>query len=112
MLPFTPKERQAVIFTTCVFLAGLSFKLSFFLRPSLTGRLTILDEPQYRPRVNINRASYDEVLAVPHIGPSTAGKIIRYRQARGGIHNTEQLAEALGGKTASADKLAPYLEWR
>ena len=112
MLPFTPQERQALIFSAFVFLFGLSFKLFFFMQPSLAARVTVLDEPHYRPKVDLNRASYDDILAVPHIGPSTAGKILRYRQAKGGIHSLDELTAALGGKSAAVEKFAPYVEMR
>ncbi len=112
MLPFTPQERQALVFTAFVLIAGLSFKLIFFLRPAVSLHLAVLDEPHYRPKVDLNRASYDDILAVPHIGPSTAAKIVRYRQAEGGIHGIDDLAAALGGKIVLAEKFAPYLEWQ
>lgn len=111
MLPLTSRERLAVVFISGVFLLGLSLKLVFVLRPALSRHLTVLDEPSYRPRVNLNTASYDEILAVPFIGPSSAGRILRYRQTYGSIPGPETLAIILKKKPQEIERMRIYLEW-
>ena len=111
MLPFTPRERQALVFLSFVLIAGLSFKLIFGSLPIVERAVRVLDEPQYRPKVDINLAPYNELIAVPFIGPSAAGKIVRARKAKGRINGPAGLVAVLGRTPAEIERVRPYLEW-
>lgn len=49
-----------------------------------------------RPRVSINTASSEELTVLPGIGPSTAEKIIDYRDEHGLFQTTEELMKVKG----------------
>ena len=46
--------------------------------------------------ININLASYKELLALPGIGPATAKKIVDQRDNRGVIKNKDELIQIIG----------------
>lgn len=65
---------------------------------------------------NLNRISFSEsdsitLQIVPGIGPSTAGRIIKYRNQLGGFHDSAQLLEVFGLKPETADALWEYFDF-
>ncbi|MEI6438336.1 MAG: helix-hairpin-helix domain-containing protein [Candidatus Omnitrophota bacterium] len=111
MLPFTARERQAALFAVLVLIAGLSLKMIFAIAPAVPAALQVLDAVVYRPKIAINRAGYQELLAVPHIGPAAAARIINYRRAHGKIGNPDALAAALRKKPGALGALSGAFRW-
>jgi|GEM_PF-2483325 len=111
MWPFTDQERQAALFLVFVLIAGISIKLIFFIAPPAQASLRVLDDARYRPKININRAGYNELITVPHLGPSSAAKIIHYREARQRIRNPAELAYLLKKKPRTVRVLSGYFQW-
>lgn len=65
---------------------------------------------------NLNRLLFSEadsitLQIVPGIGPALAGRIIKFREALGGFHSTNQLGEIYGVKQETADKIWEYFEF-
>ena len=58
--------------------------------------------------VNINRATYEELLLVPGIGEKTSAQIISLRQSRGRIHHLAELMNIRGIKEKKLAKLKKY----
>lgn len=112
MLPFTARERQAVLFLAFLFLTGLSFRLFFILKPAAQKHVAVLDDASYRLKTNINKATYDALLSIPHIGPSSAAKIIRYRHSQGPLKGPEDLAVALQRKPQDIHKILSFLAFQ
>lgn len=46
--------------------------------------------------INLNAADSLELLALPGIGPVLSGRILKYREALGGFHSSQQLKEVFG----------------
>ncbi len=46
--------------------------------------------------LDLNRATLDELIALPGIGPVLARRIIEYREAHGGFQSVEELLEVRG----------------
>ena len=109
MLLFTPDERRAVIFCAAVFLAGTFLQIAFKLYPPAPRHLVLLDEPPARPKVDINHASYNELLAVPGFGPATAARVFNRRRDKGHFTSLEELKTIKGLGKRSWARAAPHL---
>lgn len=59
--------------------------------------------------VNINTASYEELMAVKGIGETKANLIINYRNEVGRFNSIDDLQNIKGFGQATIDKLAPYI---
>jgi len=59
--------------------------------------------------ININKATVEEITALPGIGPSTAQKIVEYRQQIGGFTSLEQLLEVPRVGSLTLQRIKPYL---
>jgi DNA uptake protein ComE-like DNA-binding protein len=53
-------------------------------------------DPDFRGQLDINRADSADWEALPGIGPTLARRIVRYREALGGFHMPQQVAETYG----------------
>ena len=63
------------------------------------------DTKKTQGKVNINTANIEELDTLPGIGPSTASKIISYRQENGKFKNIEELKEVSGIGEAKYEKI-------
>ncbi len=52
-------------------------------------------------KVDLNRASREDLLAIDGVGPLIADAIIRYREEHGGFKNIDELENAVGSSYAS-----------
>lgn len=59
--------------------------------------------------VNVNHATYEELLLIPGIGAKTAAEIISLRQTRRRIHHLDELMDIRGIKEKRLAKLQKYL---
>lgn len=59
--------------------------------------------------ININRATADELTALPGIGPSRSKAIVATRERLGGFHSLNQLTEVHGIGDKTLERLRPYL---
>lgn len=56
----------------------------------------IAPSPAKKSKLNINKASAEQLDTLPGVGPSTAQKIIEYRSSRGGFKSIEELNNVSG----------------
>lgn len=59
--------------------------------------------------VDINSADSLDLLPLPGIGPSLAGRIINFRKRLGGFHTVTQVAETFGLADSTFQKIRPFL---
>jgi competence protein ComEA len=65
----------------------------------------------FRPfRLNINKASEQELSAHPYISPVIAKAIVAYRFQHGNFASTEEIRKLQNLKKEEADKIIPYLD--
>jgi competence protein ComEA len=60
-------------------------------------------------RVDLNRASFSELLQLPGVGNNLARRIEHYRQAAGGFRRVEDLREVGGIGPATLERLRPWV---
>ena len=61
-------------------------------------------------RVNLNRASEEELQALPGVGPALAGRIVELRSERGGFSSVEELLEVPGIGPATLERIRPVAQ--
>jgi len=59
--------------------------------------------------VDLNRATAEELEKVPGIGPSTAARIVEWREAQGRFERLEDLLNIRGIGVKTLEKLRPFL---
>jgi len=59
--------------------------------------------------IDLNRATAEDLAAIPGIGPALAQRIVEYRQAHGPFKTIEDLREVSGIGPQNLQKLKPYL---
>jgi DNA uptake protein ComE-like DNA-binding protein len=82
MLILTDQEKKVAVFALVVIGAGASLQLAFKVCPLVMGAVAVIDNPAFYPKVNVNTASLEELVTVPHIGPSCAQRIVATRPFR------------------------------
>ncbi len=104
MLLLTPHERRAIIFVGAAFFCGICLDIIGKLHPPVYATLKVLDTPAPRIKVDINKASYEQLVSVPGIGSSTAARIIYAREAKGRFTSLEELRKIKGFSRKSFDR--------
>lgn len=59
--------------------------------------------------ININTASYSQLMRIPGIGKTLAERIVEYRNKEGSFENTEQLTKVKGINNNKLSKILPYI---
>jgi len=59
--------------------------------------------------VNINTATVGELIKLPHIGPSTAKKIVEYKKQHGKFYHTEEIMHIKGVGEFTYEEIKKYL---
>jgi len=106
MLHFTKQERQVFLFLSVVAFAGLVLDLSLKGRREIFAHFHVLDDPSFYPKVNINKATQDELVAVPYLGPVTARMIIEHRP----FQSLEELKTLPGIREGNYRRMEKYLK--
>lgn len=87
----------------------------YYLEPDVAKRVlenfTVLQPPKIK-KLNINTASFKEVLAIPYIDYELTKKIFNYRDLAAEIQDLEELKEIEGFPVKKFDRIALYLEAR
>ena len=60
-------------------------------------------------KININKATQTELETIPGIGPSTALKIIDYREENGKFNSIEDIKNVSGIGDAKYEKMKDYI---
>jgi competence ComEA-like helix-hairpin-helix protein len=68
-------------------------------------------DPQHKRlgRLDLNRATAEELVALPGIGPARASAIVRWRSEHGSFRNIEALLEVPGIGLATLERLRPLV---
>lgn len=76
---FTPQERSVLLTLVLGLTLGLSIRYVLIRFPHLTDIVNGIEDSRYMFTVDVNRATYEDLLRVPYIGPATARAILEYR---------------------------------
>ena len=96
MLNFTREERHVLITLGLIFLIGTTFHYTLKKQPRLWDLINFVNSEKIYNQVDVNRATYEELIRIPYVGPVTAKRIIAFRQEKGPFTDTEQLKNIYG----------------
>lgn len=72
--------------------------------------MNVLESDALSRKLDVNKASLDELIALPGIGTFTAQKIIEYRKKVGKIKDLEELTERAGVRRDLYKEFERYLK--
>ena len=103
------QERKVLLFLLVLFALGVA--LSFFKRSSGTSccLLNFISERRGIETLDLNRASRQELIALPEIGEKTADDILQYRASHGRFTTLDELKNIKGISDAKWQRLKEYL---
>ena len=109
MLPLTKQERLVIVFVSSVLLSG-SLLQYFYRRYWFVNHFAnFINEEEFYPRVDINKAGLEELMSLPNIGEKTALAIIEYRRKNGFFKNVEDVRWVKGVGPYKLKKIKKYL---
>jgi competence protein ComEA len=107
-----PDQRLALIAILCVLSAVLSIDALMNTFASVP-RVPVERLPERRLdfRLDINEATWAELIQLPGIGPQLANRIIESRQSAGPFAGLEDLGRVAGLGPNTRAEIAPFLAW-
>ena len=105
----TPQERKVLLGLAIVIAVGSVLNIAFKIYPRFLQPPKYTIAPVPKPPVDINQADFDALVAVPYIGPKTAGRILDYRNANGPFKTLDELLAVPGIYPKTYQKIIKHL---
>jgi len=102
MLNLTKQERQVILFLIITALIGAGINFAIKVNANIE---RVVKVGSHIAQIDINRASYEDLLDAGGIGHSLAKKIIAYRASHGIFNSLEELKEIKGIGDHRVEKL-------
>jgi competence protein ComEA len=109
MLTLTKQERLVLLVCAAVLFIGSILHYAFKRVPKLMSIVNWIQTDQLYPKTNINRATFEELTAVPYIGPVTAKRILEYRQSKGAFKRLDDIKTLKGIRASNFAKMKKYI---
>ena len=108
MFNLTRQEKLVLLFICCAGLLGLGLNLLFKYIPQ--GKIFYQTGFEARQiKLDINKATIEELAAIKGLGPQLASRIVDFRAAAGGFKRLDELLEVRGIKAAKFEKIKDQL---
>ena len=108
-LMLTHQEKNVLIVLAIVIGLGSLGQLLIKKYPRVESILGSVESDKIYPKLNVNTASQEELVALPYIGEYSAETIINYRRKNGSIRNIEELKDLPGIKENNYKIFSKYL---
>jgi competence ComEA-like helix-hairpin-helix protein len=106
MFTVTNQEKQALVFVMSMVLLGLA---AHYASKKYSGVVRFVNVRNELIKVDVNKASFDELVATRVISERLAKKIIERREERGPFRCLEDLRQIKGVGAKRLEKLKEYL---
>ena len=118
---FTQKEKIAIIFLLCSFVAGLFlywYRSNYSPLPDTAGirferksgyRSDYVNKDAAVLKINLNTASITDLEKLPGIGRKTATSIVSFRNSRGDFKSVNEIIKVKGIGKKTFNKIKPYI---
>lgn len=93
---FTKQERLVLLTFATVIIAGSGFRWAFKEFAFWKYLNSFIEQQNFYSTVDVNTASYEELLSVPYIGPYTAQRLIDYRKEHGAFQCLQEIKNVPG----------------
>lgn len=110
MFDLTKQERFVLIFLGLTILSGTVVQHFLKQHPNLSRDISILEKDEVFRKIDLNRATFNELVNLPWIGPTLAQRIVDYRMEKGEFQSLEELKDIPGIKQSGYEKIAKYLK--
>ena len=110
MVGLTKQEKLVLFILGIVLLAGSGLQYLLKKYPQLTDIVNLVETDKIYPKVDINKAGFQELVDLPYIGPYTAQKIIDYRTQNGPFKTLNQIKFVKGIKEKNFREFSAYLK--
>ncbi|MBI5149184.1 MAG: helix-hairpin-helix domain-containing protein [Candidatus Omnitrophica bacterium] len=110
MLHFTKQEKQVLLLVAAVFTAGSLTHYALGRWPLFRGAVGVVESAEIYPKLDVNTASFEELVGVPYIGEYTARQIIEHRQQEGPFTSLDQVKLVRGIKEKNFAKFSAFLK--
>ena len=102
MFSFTSQERQVILFLVTTALVGVGINFALKVNANIERLVKV---GSHIAQIDINKASYEDLLNAGGIGPSLAKKIMAYRASHGTFNSLEELKGIKGIGANRVEKL-------
>ena len=109
MIHLTSAEKRVMVTIALVVAISASVSVAVKKFPFLKNAANLLESPELYPKVDINRASYQQLVDLPYLGDKTAKAIIAYREEFGRFTSADDLVKVKGISFGNLAKFKPYL---
>jgi comEA protein len=109
------QHRQDSLFAALSARAIPDDSLKFYLPPEASQRDSSVIRTSTKAKdlspssISLNRSSREELMKLPGVGEVMSGRIVSYREHRGGFRSLEELMNVQGLGEKKFEKLKPYL---
>ena len=109
MLPLTKQERLVLFVLGVIIFTGQAALIIQKRLPFIWDMVNAAQSSHFTVKTDLNKADYDQLVAVPGIGPYTAERILKYREASGCFQSLDDLKHVDGIKEKRIQGILPYL---
>jgi len=96
MFDLTRQERTVLILLMLITLMGVSLSYAFKINPRLGDLVNFVESDKLYRRIDLNQATYQDLISIPHIGDKIAKRIIDYRDVSGSFKESDELLSIYG----------------
>jgi len=109
MFSLTKQERLVLLVLAGVIFVGSFLQYVFKKYPHLKDSVHLIDSEALYEKVDLNRASVEELVRIPYIGEYTARNIVEYRRDHGRFYAVEDVKNVKGIKEKNYAKFFSFL---
>jgi len=110
MFYFTKQERTVLTVFALVLWLGTMLRYAFKQNPSLASMVNLIEHDRVYYKIDVNKATEKDLDRIPYIGPSTAKKIVLYREKHKILKNVDELKSIPGIREENYKIFSKYLK--
>ena len=110
MFNLTRQEKIVIIFLSVTFLTGFCLHYAFKKNPKAYQAIHLIDSEKIYAKIDLNKATYEELIRLPEIGPAIAQRILDRRQESGSFTDLEEIKTIKGISQAKYQKIVKFLK--